>query len=335
MADEKQNPGIRKSAILLLSLGEEAAAEVLRHMSTKEVQQIGQAMASLRNIQLEEMQAILEEMGIAVQKQAPITQDQEAFLSSVLKKALGDEKAEFILSKIVSGTDTSGIESLKWMDSALVSDLLKNEHPQVIAAVLAHLEPEQSSAIMNLFTDRLRAETAIRLAKLDAIQPAALEDLNRALNKILVGQNTLKQQKIGGVKATAEMLNFLGSNIESQILDSIREQDPDLAQKIVDEMFTFDDLNALDDRSVQILLREIAPDSLVVALKGATPEFKQKVFKNMSQRAAETLKEDLENKGPMKLSEVEREQKEILKTARRLLEEGQIVMPGKGGEEML
>lgn len=329
------NSGLRKSAILLLSLGEEAAAEVMRFMNPKEVQKLGQTMASLRNINSDEMHVILEEMGLAVQKQAPITQDQQQFLSNVLKKALGDEKAEMILSKIVSGADTSGIDSLKWMDAAAIADLLKNEHPQVIAAVLAHLEPEQSSEILFFFTERLRAEATLRLATLDSIQPAAMEDLNKALTKVLSGQNTLRQQKVGGIKATAEVLNYLGAQLESQIMDAIKEQDPDLAQKIIDEMFTFDDLVKIDDRGIQTLLREVTSDQLVIALKGAIPELKEKIFKNMGQRAAEALKEDLESRGPMKLSEVEREQKEILKIARRLMEDGQVVILGKGGEEML
>lgn len=327
--------GLRKSAILLLSLGEEAAAEVLKLMTPKEVQKIGQTMSAIKNIDAKEMEDALTEMGLAVQKQAPMAQDQQSFLSNILKRALGDDKAEMIINKIVSGADTSGIDALKWMDAPSISHLLRNEHPQVIAAVLAHLEAEQASSILALFGERLRSDVAVRLATLDSIQPAAMEDLNKALARLLAGQNNLRQQKVGGIKATAEVLNFLGATLEAQIMDTIREQDPDLAQKIVDEMFTFDDLAELDDRAIQTLLREITTDTLVVALKGATSEIKEKVYRNMSQRAAETLKEDLENRGPMKISEVEREQKDILKVARRLMEEGQILMPGKGGEQMV
>lgn len=175
----------------------------------------------------------------------------------------------------------------------------------------------------------------LRLATLDGIQPAAMDDLNIALSKILSGQGAMRKQKVGGVKAVAEVLNYMGATIETQVMDNIRELDEELAQKIVDEMFTFEDLIQLDDRGIQTMLREIQTENLVVALKGAPPEMKERVFKNMSQRAAETLKEDLENRGPMKLSEVEREQKEILKIVRRLMEEGQIVIPGKGAEEMI
>lgn len=327
--------GVRKSAILLLSIGEESASEVLKHLSPREVQRIGQEMATIKSIEKKEMDNIVDDVGRALERQAPINMDQQAYLESILKKALGDSKAELIINKISSGADTSGIESLKWLDAGSVADLLRNEHPQVIAAVLAHLDPEQASATLALFTERLRDDTVLRLATLDSIQPVAMDDLNSALSKLLTGQNSVRRQKVGGVKATAEVLNYLGASVEGQVMDSIREFDPDLAQKIVDEMFTFEDLSGLDDRGVQSLLREVQSDSLVIALKGASSEIRDKVFKNMSQRAAETLREDLEGRGPMKISEVEREQKEILKVARRLIEEGQILMPGKGGEEMI
>jgi flagellar motor switch protein FliG len=221
------------------------------------------------------------------------------------------------------------------MDASTVADLLRNEHPQVIAAVMAHLEPEQASGIVILFTERLRNDVMHRLAILDGIQPTAMDDLNVALSKILSGHGAMRKQTVGGVKAVAEVLNYMGATIEGQVMETIRETNADLAQKIVDEMFTFDDLMELDDRGIQTMLREIQTENLVVALKGAPTEMKERVFKNMSSRAAETLREDLENRGPMKLSEVEREQKEILKVVRRLMEEGQIVMPGKGSEEMV
>lgn len=327
--------GIRKSAILLLSLGEDIAAEIMKSLSPKEVQSIGQAMATIKKIEHTEISTIVTELDTQLSSQATFTSDQNAYLSNVLRKALGDAKAELIISKITNGTDTSGIESLKWMDASTVADLLRNEHPQVIAAVMAHLEPEQASGIVVLFTERLRNDVMHRLAILDGIQPTAMDDLNVALSKILSGHGAMRKQTVGGVKAVAEVLNYMGATIEGQVMETIRETNADLAQKIVDEMFTFDDLMDLDDRGIQTMLREIQTENLVVALKGAPTEMKERVFKNMSSRAAETLREDLENRGPMKLSEVEREQKEILKVVRRLMEEGQIVMPGKGSEEMV
>lgn len=327
--------GIRKSALLLLTLGEEAAAEVLKQLPPKQVQQIGQMMSTIKNIQQNEIDALVDEVGDSLSKQSSLSVDQQHFLQSVLTKALGESKAELILSKITSGADTAGIDSLKWMDAPSISDLLRNEHPQVIAAILAHLEPEQASSVVTLFNDRLRDDVLLRIATLEGIQPIAMDDLNNALTKLLSGQSGNRKQKVGGIKATAEVLNYLGSNVESQIMDNIRDHDPDLAQKIMDEMFTFEDLNKVEDRGIQALLREVQTEQLVIALKGASSEIKFKVFKNMSQRASETLKEDLENRPPMKLSEVEREQKEILKIARRLIDEGQIVLPGSSSEKMI
>lgn len=327
--------GIRKSALLLLTLGEEAAAEVLKQLAPKQVQQIGQMMSTIKNIQQNEIDALVDEVGDSLSKQSTLSVDQQHFLQSVLTKALGESKAELILSKITSGADTAGIDSLKWMDAQSISDLLRNEHPQVIAAILAHLEPEQASSVVTLFNDRLRDDVLLRIATLEGIQPIAMDDLNNALTKLLSGQSGNRKQKVGGIKATAEVLNYLGSNVESQIMDNIRDHDPDLAQKIMDEMFTFEDLNKVEDRGIQALLREVQTEQLVIALKGASSEIKFKVFKNMSQRASETLKEDLENRPPMKLSEVEREQKEILKIARRLIDEGQIVLPGSSSEKMI
>ena len=328
--------GIRKSAILLLSLGEDVAAEVLKQLSPKEVQYIGQAMASLKNVQHEEIALIADELDSQLSRQFLITSDQNEFLHNVLRKALGDSKAELIISKITTGADTSGIESLKWLDSSTIADLLRNEHPQVISTVLAHLDPEQAGGVVVLFNERLRDDVMFRLATLDGVQPAAMDDLNIALSKLLSGQGAaMRKQRVGGAKAVAEVLNFMGATVEGQVMDSIRDADDELAQRIIDEMFTFGDLIHLDDRGIQTMLREIQTDNLVAALKGAPSEMKERVFKNMSARAAEALREDLENRGPMKLSEVEREQKEILKVVRRLIEEGQIVMPGKGAEEMI
>src|SRR5690606_12176373 len=213
-----------------------------------------------------------------------------------------------------------------------VAELIRNEHPQIIASILVHLERDQASAVLLQFTDRLRNDVMLRIATLDGIQPNALRELNDVLTRVLAGGEKLKRKKLGGTKAAAEILNFFGSSNETATLDAIREEDPDLAQSIADQMFTFEDLNRLDDRSIQLVLREIASDSLIVALKGADAELRERIFRNMSQRAADTLREDLESKGPVRLSEVEAEQKEILKTVRRLAEEGQVMLHGGGDD---
>jgi flagellar motor switch protein FliG len=327
--------GIEKAAILLLSLGEEQASEVLKHLGPREVQKIGHAMALLKSVPRTRVENVLDDFNKSAGESAAVHVDTDAYIRSVLTKALGDDKASNLISRILQGGDTAGIEGLKWMDAPTVADLIKNEHPQIIATILVHLDHDQASDILNQFTERLRNDVVLRIATLEGIQPGALKDLNEVMLRILSGSANIKKAAMGGVRPVAEILNFMGTANETSVVDAIREYDPDLAQKILDEMFVFENLNDLDDRAVQLLLREIQSDSLILALKGASPELREKIFKNMSQRASEMLREDLEARGPVRLSEVESEQKEILKIVRRLADEGQIVLGGAGGEQML
>ena len=327
--------GIEKAAILLVSLGEEQAAEVLKHLGPREVQKIGHAMAALKSVPRTRVETVLDDFNKTAEESAAMHVDSDAYVRSVLTKALGDDKASNLISRILQGGDTAGIEGLKWMDAPTVADLIKNEHPQIIATILVHLDHDQASDILNQFTERLRNDVVLRIATLEGIQPAALKELNDVMLRILSGSSNIKKAAMGGVRPVAEILNFMGSANETAVVDAIREYDPDLAQKILDEMFVFENLNDIDDRSIQLLLREIQSDSLILAMKGASPELREKIFKNMSQRAAEMLREDLEARGPVRLSEVENEQKEILKIVRRLADEGQIVLGGAGGEQMI
>jgi flagellar motor switch protein FliG len=222
-------------------------------------------------------------------------------IKSMLTKALGDDRAASLISRIMSGNDTAGIEGLKWMDAASVADLIRNEHPQIIATILVHLEFDHAGDILKHFTDRLRNDVLLRIATLDGVQPAALRELNEALTRILANSAAnVKKTAMGGIRHAAEILNFVGQQVETAIIDNVREYDPDLAQKILDEMFVFENLLDIDDRGIQLLLREVQSDALIIALKGASPELRDKVFKNMSQRAAEMLREDLESKGPVR-----------------------------------
>jgi flagellar motor switch protein FliG len=221
------------------------------------------------------------------------------------------------------------------MDAPTVADLIKNEHPQIIATILVHLEPDHAGAILKSFTDRLRNDVILRIATLDGVQPVALRELNETLSRVMAGATNVKKSTVGGVRTAAEILNFVGSTQETEILDNVREYDPDLAQKIMDEMFVFENLMDIDDRGIQTLLREIQSETLILALKGAQQEMRDKIFKNMSQRASEMLKDDLESRGPVRLSEVEGAQKEMLKEARRLAEEGQIQLGGKGEDAFI
>ncbi|MEG0201042.1 MAG: flagellar motor switch protein FliG, partial [Comamonas sp.] len=264
--------------------------------------------------------------------QSLLVDDASDYVRSVLKRALGDDKAALLIDRILQGGDISGIESLKWMDPLSVAELLRGEHPQIVAAILVHLEYEQAAAVLMQLPERFRSEVMLRVATLEGIQPAALKDLNEVLFQVLAGGDKVRKTSLGGVKTAAEMLNQLGGNSDVAVLDSIRNYDPELAQKIMDRMFVFDDLVKLDDRSIQMVLREVVMETLIVALKGGSMEVRDKVLTNMSMRASESLREDLESRGPMRLSEVEAQQKEILKIVRRLVEEGQVTL-GAGPED--
>lgn len=324
--------GIKKSAILLMSLGEEEAASVFKLLSPKEVQKLGEAMSSLSNITRGEVDSVIAEFNEQASGKSALGEDSSEYIRTVLTNALGDEKAANLIDRILHGGDTSGIESLKWMDAPSVVELIKNEHPQIIATILVHLDRDQASEILSLFTERLRNDTLLRIATLDSIQPSALRELNEEMTKLLSGSNNIRKAPMGGVRTTAEILNYMPSSMEGSVMDNIKQYDEDFAQLIMDEMFVFDNLIDVDDQGIQLLLREVQSESLVIALKGAQEELRAKILKNMSKRAAEALKEDLESKGPVRLSEVEAEQKEILKVVRQLADGGQIVLGGGGDD---
>ncbi len=327
--------GLENAAILLMSLGEEEAAEVFKHLAPKEVQRLGETIARMKAVTRERVEAVMDSFEKVAANESMLVADSNEYVKSVLRKALGDDKANLLIDRILQGSDVTGIESLKWMDPQSVAELLRNEHPQIVAAILVHLEFDQAADVLKLFTERQRNEVMVRIATLDGIQPLALRDLNEVMSKVLAGGDRSKKSSLGGVKAAAEILNMLGSAVETSVLDFVREADNDLAQKIMDNMFTFDDLEKIDDKGIQSLMKEVQSESLVIALKGATPALREKIFKNMSTRAAETLKEDLDSRGPVRLSEVESEQKEMLKIVRRLVDEGQIVLAGGGDEQFL
>jgi len=326
--------GVHRSAVLLFSLGQTEAVEVFKYLGPKEVQKLSLAMAAINNLSHEEIDKVISQFREECAARASIGASDE-YLRNVLIEALGPDKAANLLDKIMQGNDHSGIESLKWMDPSQAADLIRNEHPQIIATILVHLDPDLSSSILAYFPERLRNEVLIRTATLEGVQPQALRELNDVLTQLLSGSDRIKKSAAGGVGMTAEILNFMGNTVEASALNYIREYDPELAQRIQDKMFVFENLLDVDDRSIQTILREVQTDSLVIALKGTSQELKEKIFRNMSQRAAEMLRDDLEAKGPVKLSEVEAEQKEILKVVRKLADDGQIVLGSKGGEEGL
>ncbi len=323
--------GTTKSAILMMTLGEAEAGSVLKFLAPKDVQKVSAAMVSLGNLSREQIAEVLEEFHDNVSEKTTIGMGSSAYIRNMLTSALGSHKAAGLLDRILHNSDTAGIDSLKWMEPHTIVDLIQGEHPQIIATILVHLEPDQASSILNLMVERLRNDVMLRIATLDGVQPIALHELNEVFSKLLSGAANKKFTR-GGAKTAAEILNFSGTTNEASIIENVRSVDPELAQKIQDQMFVFENLLTVDDRAIQLILREIQSESLIVALKGASEEIREKVLKNMSQRAGETLREDLEAKGPVKLSEVEAEQKEILKVARRLSDEGLISLGSKGDE---
>ena len=335
MASNLDEKGLEDAAILLMSLGEEEAAEVFKHLAPKEVQRLGETIAKMKAVPRNRIEQVIDSFEDMAAKESMLVADSNEYVKSVLRKALGEDKANLLIDRILQGSDVTGIESLKWMDPSSVAELLRNEHPQIVAAILVHLEFDQCADVLKLFTERQRNEVMVRIATLDGIQPAALRDLNEVMSKVLAGGDRGKKSSLGGVKAAAEILNMMGSAVETSVLDFVREADNDLAQKIMDNMFTFDDVEKIDDKGIQALMKEVQSESLVIALKGATPGLRDKIFRNMSSRAAETLREDLDSRGPVRLSEVEAEQKEMLKIVRRLVDEGQIVLAGGGDEQFV
>ncbi len=313
----------------MLALGANEAAEVMKYLGPREVQKLGAAMSTMKAIQSEELVSVLSEFRSETEKNTSLGLDSDEYIRDVLTKALGDDKAASLLNRILGARDASGIESLKWMDAQSVADLVRNEHPQIIATILVHLERDQASEVLDHFTERLRNDCVLRIATLDGVQPAALRELNEVLTKLLTGNENLKKKPMGGIRAAAEILNFFNGENEISVMSNLKSYDNDMAQKIMDEMFVFDNIMDIEDRGIQLLLREVQSESLIIALKGASPDLREKFFKNMSQRAGEMMREDLESKGPVRLSEVETNQKEILQIVRRLADEGQITLGGK------
>jgi flagellar motor switch protein FliG len=327
--------GVQKGAILMLALGEEEAAEVMKYLGPREVQKLGAAMSSMKAVASEQLEQVLDDFRTETELNTSFGLDSDEYIRSVLTRALGEDKASSLLNRILGTRDANGIESLKWMDGQSVADLIRNEHPQIIATILVHLERYHACEVLTFFTERLRNDVVLRIATLDGVQPAALRELNEVLTKLLSGNENLKKKPIGGVRAAAEILNFLSGDIETSVMDNLKNYDGDMAQKIMDEMFVFENIIDIDDRGIQVLLREVQSESLIIALKGAGQDLREKIFKNMSQRAAEMMREDLESKGPVRLSEVEAQQKEILQIVRRLADEGQVILGAKGDDAFI
>jgi flagellar motor switch protein FliG len=326
--------GVDRAAILLLAVGEKDAAELLRHMGPKEVQDVGLAMASLTDVSTDQMEAVMRHFVSTLEKQTALGLGSDEYIRNMLTNALGEDKAGGVIDRILLGRNSKGLEQLKWMDPRAIAELIRLEHPQIIAIVLSFLESDQAAQVVSQFPERVRTDVVMRIATLDGIQPAALQELDEILEKQFSGATNVKSSNLGGVKTAAEILNMLDGAVESKLMEEIIEVDGDLGQELQDNMFVFENLVDVDDRGIQTLLREVSTEQLLLALRGADEVLKDKIFKNMSKRAAEMLKDDLEAAAPAKLSDVEAAQKEILVVARRLADAGEIMLGG-GGEEFV
>ena len=328
MAEPTEMTGARRSAILLLSLTEDDAAEVFRHLSQQEVQKISTEMAHLDQVSHDDMRKVLQSFQDEVDEYATLNVNSSEHIRSVLTKALGSDRASSLIEDVLeTNSGTTGIDALNLMEASMVSELIRDEHPQIIATVLVHLDRHQAADVMAYFDEKLRNDVVLRIATFSGVQPAALQELTEVLTGMLDGQS-LKRSKMGGVRTTAEILNLMNASLEESAIETVRSHNEDLAQTIIDEMFLFENLVDLDNRSIQTILKEIDNNSLVIALKGAPEALLEKFMQNMSQRAADLMREDMEARGPIRVSQVEAEQKAILQVARRLADSGEIVLGG-------
>ena len=336
MADDKQLTlnGVQRAAVLLMAIGSDKAADVLKHMSPKEVQSVGSAMATLQNIHRDGVARVMDEFIEKVGNQTAMGVGSDDYIRQMMVNALGEDKAKSMIDRILVGKNAKGLETLKWMDARSVAELIRLEHPQIIAIVLSYLDSDQAANVVSLLPERARPDIMMRVAALDGVPPSALNELNVIMEKQFSGTSNVAQSTMGGFKTAANIINFMDSSVGSAIMTAIQEHDNEMSDSIQELMFVFDNLVDVDDRGIQALLREVSSDNLTLALKAADEKIKDKILKNMSKRAAEMLKEDMESRGPVKLSDVEGAQKEILAVARRLADAGEIVLGG-GGEEFV
>lgn len=332
MPDLQSRGSLERAAILLMSIGEDQAAEVMKHLGAKDVQRLGTAMATINNVSRELAESVIDEFVTTIDQQTALGVANDDYVRKVLVGALGEDKAGALADRIFSGHNSKGLEALKWMETRAVADLVRNEHPQIIAIVLAYLDSDQAAEVLMLLPERVRSDCLLRIATLDGVQPSALQELDEIMERQTTGGSVLKSSTVGGIKVAANILNLLDSSEESRLMTEIRANDDGLGGRIEDLMFVFDDLASLDDRAIQTLMRDIPGDRLSLALRGADPRVRERITANLSKRAAEMLAEDMEAKGPVKIADVELAQKEILAAARKLADSGEIALGGKGEE---
>lgn len=335
MADKQQQiTGLQRAAIFLMSLGEQEAAVILKHLGAKEVQKLGLAMTTVNSVTRDQLDDVMDDFVENLDSQTSVGIGSDDYVRNVLMQALGEEKAGGLVDSILHGRNSRGLETLKWMDAKAVAGIIRNEHPQIIAIVLSYLDNDHAAEVMRLLPERTRPDVLMRIATIGGIQPTALNELNEVLERQFSGGQGLKSSALGGIKVAANILNMMESTLETQILKDVTEADNELSQRIQDLMFVFDDLAELEDRAIQAILRDIPGDKLGLALRGADTAVREKITKNMSKRAGQMLLEDMETRGPVKVSEVEGAQKEILGVMRKLVESG-VIQTGAKGDDLI
>jgi flagellar motor switch protein FliG len=325
--------GTQRAAVLMLLLGEQQAAEIIRYLNPKEVQSLGAAMVSVADLSQEAVNAVLDEFVATIKKQTNLGLGTSDYVEKVLKRALGEDKAASVINRIMPGQGSKGLDILEWMDARSIADMIRGEHPQVTAIILSLLENQVAADVLNYLPAESRSEIMQRVASLDTVQPSAMEELEAIMKKQFSNNSSSKSSSFGGVKAAARIMNMTKTELEASVMLGLNALDPDLTQKIQDNMFTFDNLTGVDNRGIQVLMRNVEPDQLMIALKGANDGVKDKFFGNMSERARSMFKDDMDAKGPTRIADVEEAQKKIMRIARKLSDAGDLVLGG--GEDFV
>ena len=320
--------GTQRAAVLMLLLGEQQAAEIIRYLNPKEVQSLGGAMVSVADLSQEAVNAVLDDFVMTLKKQTSLGMGTSDYVEKVLKRALGDDKAASVLNRIMPGQSTKGLDILSWMDPRSIADMIYGEHPQVIAIILSVLEHQVAADVLTYLPDESRPEIMQRVASLDTVQPSAMSELEAIMKKQFSNNSSSKSSSFGGVKAAARIMNLTKTELEASVILGLNQIDPDLTMRIQDNMYTFENLSTMDNRGIQVLMRNVDTDQLMIALKGATEEVKEKFFGNMSERARSMFKDDMEAKGPMRITDVEDAQTKIMRTARKLSDSGDLMLGG-------
>jgi len=325
--------GTQRAAVLMLLLGEQQAAEIIRYLNPKEVQSLGAAMVSVADLSQEAVNAVLDEFVATLKKQTNLGLGTSDYVEKVLKRALGEDKAASVINRIMPGQGSKGLDILEWMDARSIADMIRGEHPQVTAIILSLLENQVAADVLNYLPSESRSEIMQRVASLDTVQPSAMEELEAIMKKQFSNNSSTKSSSFGGVKAAARIMNMTKTELEASVMLGLNALDPDLTQRIQDNMFTFDNLTGVDNKGIQVLMRNVEPDQLMIALKGANDGVKDKFFSNMSERARSMFKDDMDAKGPTRIADVEEAQKKIMRIARKLSDAGDLVLGG--GEDFV